>query len=261
MPRITLGVVGAVCIASIASAADLPVKRPIVAAAPVFSWTGFYVGGHAGALWTKADGRLDPLPNVPFFGVFPNSGDLNDTAFVGGVHVGYNWQLSPLWVVGIEADWSWTDAKGSFAQPWVSILTGVRPTTLTTMSMGPDWLATVRGRFGYLITPTALLYFTGGAAFADVDYSASATNEPPTTYIAATSFSKTASGYVLGGGLEWALWSNWSLRAEYLFYHLNTSAAALAFDTTGNFPPPLGSGFSWSDMDVHAVRFGASYKF
>ena len=110
--------------------------------------------------------------------------------------------------MGIEADWSWTDAKGSFAQPWVSIVgPGVRPAALTSMSLGLNWLATVRGRIGYLVTPTALAYFTGGAAFADVDYSASANNEPPSTYVSSTSFSKTVTGYVLGGGLEWALWN------------------------------------------------------
>ena len=148
--------------------------------APVYSWTGFYIGGDIGALWTRANARRDPLPDVLFFGTFPNTGDLKDTAFVGGVHAGYNWQLSPSWVVGIEADWSWTNAKGSFSQPWVSIrmLLGVRPGTVASMSMGPDWLATVRGRIGYLVMPTALVYFTGGAAWADVDYSASATNEP-----------------------------------------------------------------------------------
>lgn len=161
----------------------------------------------------KADARTDPLPNVPFFGVFPNAGGLNETAFVGGLHAGYNWQQSPSLVVGVEADWSWTDAKGSFEQPWVSILApGLRPGTLASISMGPNWLATARGRIGYLVTPTALLYFTGGGAFANVQYSASATNDPPSDYIASTSFSKTVSGYVFGGGLEWAVWSQWSDR-------------------------------------------------
>ena len=61
MLRTTLGIVGALGIASIASAADLPVKAPAQAPlAPVYSWTGFYVGGHVGALWTRADGRTDP---------------------------------------------------------------------------------------------------------------------------------------------------------------------------------------------------------
>ena len=129
MRRTTLGIVGAVCIVSIASAADLPVKAPIMPVAPVYNWTGFYVGADVGALWTRANGQFDPLPDVLFFGVFPISGDLNKTAFVGGLHAGYNWQLAPSWVVGIEADWSWTNAKGSFTQPWVSILgPTVRPT-------------------------------------------------------------------------------------------------------------------------------------
>ena len=51
MRRPTLGIVGAVCIASIASAADLPVKAPIMPVTPVYSWTGFYLGGHVGGLY------------------------------------------------------------------------------------------------------------------------------------------------------------------------------------------------------------------
>ncbi len=264
MRRTTLGIVGAVCITSIASAADLPRKAPVAAPiTPVYSWTGFYVGGHVGALWQRSDGRFDPLPDVPFFGIFPNSGDLNDTAFVGGLHAGYNWQFAPSWVAGIEADWSWTNAEGSFTQPWTSIIgPTVRPAALTSMSIGPNWLATVRGRIGYLVTPTALLYFTGGFAFADVDYTASANNEPPSTYVSSTSFSKTVPGYVLGGGFEWALWNHWSVRAEYLFHRLNTSTAVAVSPTdTVTFPPPLGSSFSWSDTDLHTVRVGGSYKF
>jgi outer membrane immunogenic protein len=130
------------------------------------------------------------------------------------------------------------------------------------MSIGTNWLATVRGRIGYLVTPTALLYFTGGVAFADVDYAASANNEPPSTYVSSTSFSMTVPGYVLGAGFEWALWSHWSVRAEYLFHRLNTSTAVAVSPTdTVTFPPPLGSSFSWSDTDLHTVRVGASYKF
>jgi outer membrane immunogenic protein len=265
--RTSLAAAGLMCIASsIASAADLPVKAPIMpVAAPVYSWTGFYVGGDVGALWTRADAIMVPLPNIAFFGTFPNIGGQDDTGFVAGLHAGYNWQLAPSWVVGIEADWSWTNAKGSFSEPWISIpghpLAGVRPGTDTSMSMDINWLATIRGRTGYLFTPTTLLYFTGGFAFADVGYSASATNEGA-TYAASTSSSKTASGYVLGGGLEWAVWSNWSVRAEYLFYRLNTSTSANVLNTgPGVFPPPLGSNFSWSDTDLHTVRFGASYRF
>jgi outer membrane immunogenic protein len=248
MRHIALGIVGVMCIASIASAADS-------------SWTGSYIGGDVGAVRMKSDGRFDPLPNVPFFGIFPNAGDMNDTGFVAGLHAGYNWQLSPSWLGGVEADWSWTDAKGSFTQSWVSIIgPAVRPTALTSMSISPNWLASVRGRVGNLVAPNALLYFTGGFAFADIDYSASANNET-STYASSASFSRTRPGYVLGGGLEWALGGRWSLRGEYLFYHLDTGSRAVAFDRTGNFAPPLGSSFSWGNTDLHTIRFGASYKF
>ena len=119
-----------------ASAADLPVyKAPPPVAAP-YSWTGFYVGGDIGALWTHSGaGMWEPTtptgnPLIDF-GEFANVGALHkDGEFVGGVHVGYNWQFAPTWVAGIEGDWSWTDAKASFNQEWVNVVTGVRPGSL-----------------------------------------------------------------------------------------------------------------------------------
>ena len=164
---------------------------------------------------------------IDFFGELSIAGDLKKTAFIGGLHAGYNWQFAPTWVVGIEGDMSWTDAKGEFTTPWTRLIGGVvgadRPDAHTSMSIGPDWIATVRGELAIWLCRTRW-YFTGGGAWANVQYEASAANEPPSTYLASTSFSKTASGYVLGGGFEWALWSShWSLRAEYLYYHLNTS--------------------------------------
>jgi len=269
MRRITLGIVAGMSIASIASAADLPRKAPVAApiAPPVYSWTGFYVGGHVGALQTRSSGLWEPQPNIPFFGSLAIAGDLKDTGFVGGLHAGYNWQFAPSWVAGIEGDWSWTNSESSFTQPWHFIGVNfvnptIRPNALTSMSLGFDWLATIRGRIGYLVTPTALLYFTGGGAWAGVDYTASANNEPPSTYVSTASFSKTVSGYVLGGGLEWAFLNHWSVRAEYLFYHLNTGANVIAPNSgPGVFVPAISSGFVWNDTDLHTVRIGGSYKF
>ena len=149
---------------------------------------------------------------------------------------------------------------------WINIITGLRPGALTSLSLQERWLATLRGRIGYLITPVALVYFTGGGAWGKIDYAASAANEPSNPpsdrYIAASAFSKTASGYVVGGGLEYAFWNNWSVRADYLFYHLSTRAAVTAVDSTGNFPPSFLSGFRWNgDTNINSVRAGVSYKF
>jgi len=252
-----------------ASAADLGTRAPPVYKAPPpvaapYSWTGFYVGGDMGVLWTRSGpGVWDPGPNPFSFGEFPIVGTLKDDAeFVGGVHVGYNWQFAPTWVAGIEGDWSWTNAKASFSQPWINTVVGLRPNTHTSLSLQENWLATVRARVGYLVTPAALVYFTGGAAWGDFDYAATAQNEAA-TYVASSKFSKTADGYVLGGGFEYAFWGNWSARGEYLFYHLSTTAARTAFDSTGNFPPPtFPSGFAWQGgTNINVVRAGVSYKF
>ena len=181
--------------------------------------------------------RVDPGPNPFSFGEFPNVGALHKNGeFVGGVHVGYNWQFAPTWVAGIEGDWSWTDAKASFTQGWVSTNPAVvrGPNALASLSLKENWLSTVRARVGYLVTPVALVYFTGGAAWGEFDYAASSDNEA-LTYVATSQFSKTAAGYVLGGGFEYAFWGNWSARAEYLYYHLSTTAATTVFDSTGNF--------------------------
>ena len=122
-------------------------------------------------------GTRVPKPILDF-GEFPIIGALQkDGEFVGGVHVGYNWQFAPTWVAGIEGDWSWTDAKASFTQAWINIVVGVRPGSLASLSLKEDWLSTVRARIGYLVTPAALVYFTGGAAWGEFDYAASATTK------------------------------------------------------------------------------------
>ncbi len=109
-----------------------------------------------------------------------------------------------------------------------------------------DWFSTVRGRVGYAAGPT-LLYFTGGLAFADVDYSVSGTG-PGGAF--AMSSDKIETGYTLGGGLEWAFAPNWSLKSEYLYVDLG--------DETVTSP---GGVSSTTDLDFHTVRVGLNYHF
>jgi outer membrane immunogenic protein len=257
--RAFFAALGTIALASSVMAADLPVKAPApLPAAPLPTWTGFYIGGDIGGLWAhNGSGVWSPLEVFPF-GEFPNVGTLQTNgAFIGGVHAGYNWRFAPTWVVGIEADWSWTNAKASFTQPWVNTVTGVRPNALASVSLSEDAIATVRARIGYLVTPAALVYFTGGAAWAKFDYAGNSHNEL-STFIAQSQF------YVLGGGLEYAFYDNWSVRAEYLYYHFNTAAAVSpVVDSTGNFPTPdFFSSFQWTGVTtMNVVRAGASYKF
>ena len=122
-----------------ASAADLPprpyVKAPPVApAAPIYNWTGFYIGGHVGGAFGGSDNVL-----APGF----NGG--NDGVLMGGGQVGYDYQFAPNWVMGIEANYSFLDTGSSFAN---------------------RGLGSVTGRLGYTWGPT-LLYAKGGYAWAD----------------------------------------------------------------------------------------------
>lgn len=118
-----------------AQAADVPVRGPVYKAvpAPVFDWTGFYVGVHVGYGWGDANLAVEP------------------SGIVGGVQAGYNWQLSRNWVFGVEGDFSATDMNDNVLGIPVHV----------------DYLATIRGRVGYT-WDTFMLYGTGGAAFTRV---------------------------------------------------------------------------------------------
>ena len=120
-----------------------------------------------------------------------------------------------------------------------------------------DWLASARGRIGYLVTPDIMAYATGGAAWAKINYSAVST-APGIGYSAITNSSSTQTGYVGGGGLEWMVTDNWTVRAEYLYYRFNKGENTIA--TSAGFPANP-SNFVWAASNISVARAGLSYKF
>ena len=242
-----------------ALAADMAVKAPpapVPASAPP-GWTGFYVGGDVGGAWTSNTGTWAPLPSPLAFGVFGQSGSNGGSSFVGGLHAGYNWEFAPTWVAGIEGDWSWAAAKGSFSQAWtITPPPGPCPGCFTSMSSHLDWISSLRARFGYLVTPTVMAYATGGVAWGKFDYAAN--NSNAVTYVTNAAFSSTQTGFAVGGGLEWAMTKNWLVRAEYLYYRFNNGPSVVANSTAFPANP---SGYSWSSTNVNVARAGLSYKF
>ncbi|MBB3019414.1 outer membrane immunogenic protein [Microvirga lupini] len=141
MKKILLSSVALLGLATGAVAADLPSRRapaPIIAAVPVFTWTGFYVGVNAGIGWATDD-------TVTIGGVDYAVDD--DAAFVGGAQVGYNYQIGSF-VLGLEADINYADFGGDDDFD------------------SEDWFGTVRARAGVAFD-RALVYATGGFAFAD----------------------------------------------------------------------------------------------
>jgi outer membrane immunogenic protein len=177
--------------------------------------------------------------------------------FLGGVQGGYNWQLSPSWVGGVEGDFSWTRMDSSFTT--LGVFTSGFPNTTqpTTWTRDLNWLASARARLGFLVTPSLLLYGTGGGAWGRFDYSGSFVNTAAGSNNWFNPFSATQSGYVAGAGAEWMFAAHWLLRGEYLFYHL-TGTAELA--TNPRFPtfPIL---FTWGATNTNVGRVALSYKF
>src|SRR5712691_6858503 len=136
----------------------------LAAPPPVFNWTGFYVGGHIGAI--VEHGQLSNLPPGGFFlgpPVPTPSNDFQDDGFLGGGQLGYNWQWTN-WVAGVEGDISASHLSNS--GPFNIVTTGiVSSTTAGTAEFRSDPFITVRGRFGYA-AGNLLFYGTGGFAWA-----------------------------------------------------------------------------------------------
>jgi outer membrane immunogenic protein len=243
-----------------AMAADMApyYKGPVMA--PAWSWTGVYFGGDVGDAFSSSNATWTPitLPPGAGFPAVPITGDTGGSSFAGGFFAGYNYQFLPSFVAGIEGDWTGMRVGGAVVQPW-TIGGAVTPTTSTTMSTEVQWAASIRGRLGYLIWPNLLAYGTGGGAWGKIQYGASAL-DPAVGYSAGAAFTNTSSGWVAGGGLEWAPFSGFGLllRVEYLHYDFssakNVTAAVNGFAL---FP----SGFAWSSTSVDVGRFGMSYKF
>src|SRR5919112_4218568 len=185
MKKMLLSATALVALTAAASAADLPIRSappaPIVAAVPVFTWTGFYVGVNAGYGWNANDSIT--VGGVRF--------DLDDEGgFVGGAQAGYNYQIGSF-VVGLEGDIQYADFGGDDRFDFDG--DGIADDDFN----NSDWFGTVRARAGVAFD-RALIYATGGFAFAD-----------------------DATGWTVGGGLEYAFTNNLSAKIEGLYVSLD----------------------------------------
>jgi outer membrane immunogenic protein len=251
-----------------ASAADMAVKaRPI--APPVWTWTGFYVGINGG--WIESNnntltnvgtdtgpGGLGSLLNA---GAIPVAltGFRNSGGMVGGT-AGYNWQVDPNWVVGIEGDIDWVSAKRTFNTGFITV-PGFVPVE-TAYSREIDWLATFRGRVGYAVAPSFLLYGTGGFAFGQVrigNQFICPTCAPPASTEASTTNANSSAeaGWTVGAGAEWKFAPAWSVKAEYLYVDLGTHSSLITY-TYGGSTSTLRS--SVHDT-FNIARVGVNYSF
>jgi len=252
--RILLASVGAIALAGSAFAADLPSRAPppvYVPPAPIFTWTGIYIGGQIGYAWGTSNTNLGDN-----FGDY-TSFSTNNSGVIGGAHVGYNLQLSQF-VVGLEGDVDGSSlSKTVYGDPLIGAGTGFGVFVPTTISGNLGVQGSIRGRVGYA-WDRVLLYATGGVAFGGFNGSIS-------TPIGYDSASTTRVGWTLGGGLEYAVTNNWSIRAEYRYTQFGHSTvyANNSFGPSGVYYPLLGAIGAYGNRTINEnrVQVGFSYKF
>jgi len=232
---------------SAASAADLPVKAPPLLPAPVWNWTGFYVGVHGGLGGNEFE---YPFNVGPILGVTASgSASAKSSGFFGGAQIGYNWQFAPAWVAGLEADFAGSNIEDTLSLSAAALGIAANASAGTKL----DWFGTVRGRVGYLVIPNALLYVTGGWAYGrtTTSFSASATGIGS----ASSSLSHDKSGWTVGAGLEYAF-NRWiSVKTEYLYLDLGTDNIASG-SILGLVPYSVDE-----KTTVHTVKVGLNVKF
>jgi outer membrane immunogenic protein len=263
------------CSALSVGAADFR-AAPVLKAPPVATttWSGFYLGVDAGVQATRTDLTTTGVSTVgPFLAPFAFAPDgattlpYDGTGFRAAAFGGYNWQVSPHWVLGVEGDIGRADnttTLGGIAVPAFfccatsSFASGVRTT----------WDASLRGRIGYLVTPGFLAYLTGGIAWQHFEESSSC-GPPfcapalPVTFVP-FSFTNafTKAGWTVGGGIEAMLWPSWLVRAGYRYAEFGT----VTFSNTDVATSVIAGGSSFitatQDLKVraHVASLGVAYK-
>jgi outer membrane immunogenic protein len=242
---------------------------------PTYNWTGFYAGLNAG--WSRAD--VDGRNSVPCsatcaYFMPANADGINaggrfggsDDAFTGGLQIGYNWHAGN-WVFGLEGDFNALHTKmhSTILLPYATApFNGTRFDN----SIETEWLATLRGRLGVasLFEGKALLYVTGGAAFTQIETlnTTAELNPFPTgidcalRHCAVSSVDSTKAGWTLGGGAEWALNRNWSIKTEYLYADFGTVRTTSSYAGANGATEILSHDV---DLSLHIARAGINYKF
>ncbi len=234
-------------------------------AASTYNWTGFYVGLNTGlaaddsayTLRPSGDFATDPF-FIPTNNLRTDSGHFNGyggLGFIFGGQIGYNYQAGRF-VYGIETDF---DVNGMddhilVNRPLAAPLVGRFIHNATSRD---DFFGTVRGRIGYTPTDRFLIYGTGGFAYGDISSSSNILFTSGGDHYVGCS-SEMQAGWTLGGGGEYALTKNLSVKLEYLYVDFGSQSYR------NGLLPSLSGNFSYTtdlDTSMHVIRVGFNYRF
>jgi outer membrane immunogenic protein len=232
-------------IAGSASAADLP-ARPAPAAvpvfaAPIFSWTGFYIGGNIGGAWDRGN-VTDTLFGLSF------SNSSNNGVFIGGGQVGANYQMGSF-VLGVEGDFDWAANNNNTA-------TGiVTPAGTLSVTSNDRWVSTLAARFGFAADRVLFYGKAGGGWVGNNGFTV--TNVTTATSLTGTN-NNSNTGWLVGAGVEWAFAFNWSAKLEYDYLGLGSQS----FTTpVGFLPGGAVDTFNTGNRNLQMLKLGVNYRF
>lgn len=239
-----------------AHAADLAVEPAPVAERFAYDWSGLYIGVHGGigggTFKHAFDHTASPLDEI---GDYRLTEDITAFGAFGGVQVGYNHQLGPNWVAGVEADLSASGikAKDSRSYNWIDLGEFGNRDVETKIA----WFGTLRGRLGYAMD-NFLIYGTGGAAYGSIKTSAVDNDywdDGASGNSRSHSFSNTKLGWTAGAGFEYGLTENITLKTEYLYVDLGS------IETSGDNDFHSSDGRTSVDTAFHTFKTGLNYRF
>jgi outer membrane immunogenic protein len=259
-----------------AAAADMPVKMlPVKAVplktAPIQSWTGVYLGATVGARWNDSNFTTsNPFPSAVAVGLAtlipPGTAPLNSAAARFGGYVGFNYQFAPTWVAGFEGYGGYANNTKTLSPipgtPFVGSPFIITNPPVATVK--ENWDAGIRARLGYLVTPSTLVYATGGGAWQSVSIqsfcpSFGALFDFCSINEGTPKVSKVMGGWTVGGGVEYRLTANWFARLDYQYADYGSFS-----NTFFTFVGPLVVDDRYTatvKVRTHTANVGVSYMF
>lgn len=229
------------------------------------NWSGLYMGPNIGygtnprIIYIRSLNSLNKL--------LPYNLNVQEAGFLGGGQIGYNHQLGKI-IFGLEADMDYANLAGANATTSMIIESSLEEPSFielnsytTTVNKELKWLSTVRGRVGKLISQNVLTYLTGGVGIGrvklDFDQRMPGIDCSLSRACSTGTRSQTKNGWIAGGGIEYAVNSISSLKAEYLYTGLgkttlNTQDQGILRDKLYNVT---------SKFNYNVIRLGANFRF
>ena len=252
--RVLAGVAISAIMAGSAFAADMPLKAPPPVLA--YDWSGFYIGGVIGGAWSRTDssdpglGLIGTLVNVPVIQTTNSSG------FIGGIEGGDRYQFGKL-VIGWEADWVWGNQNSTSTTTFGPVFA---PAILTrAIGANTKWQGTATSTVG-IAHDRWLIYGKAGVAWQKTDFTDNwaIVGVPLFAGVGSTSDSSQV-GWTVGTGIEWAIWNNWSIKAEYDYLDFGNKTVAI----NGNILPglvnlPASFGLE-NTQHINQLKFGLNW--